>query len=231
MPERSADWMKQAKRDLEAARRMAEEAFFEWSCFAAQRAAEKAVKAVFQKFGGLARGHLVFRLLWALKTKVNVDEELLDCGRTLDKFYIPARYPNGFQPEALSNISRKRRRTMHSFVREASWNSVKVFWLERDKLLKALRKEAERIGRENQAVKKIVLFGSLAEGRAVPGSDVDLLIVLAESDKPFLERVAEWSAKIKIDFPVEVFPYTQEELETPLARTALETGLTVFERP
>ena len=120
---------------------------------------------------------------------------------------------------------------MHSSVREESWNFVKVFWLERDKLLKALRKEAERIGRENQAVKKIVLFGSLAEGRAVPESDVDLLLVLTESDKPFLERVAEWSAKIKIDFPGEVFPYTQEELGPPLARIVLETGITLLKGP
>ncbi|MGO0122917.1 HEPN domain-containing protein [Desulfothermobacter acidiphilus] len=75
---------------------MAQEAFFEWACFAAQQAAEKAVKAAFQKLGGLAWGHSVFELLRALQTKVEVEEELLDCARTLDRFYIPARYPNGF---------------------------------------------------------------------------------------------------------------------------------------
>ncbi|WP_211204588.1 nucleotidyltransferase domain-containing protein [Ammonifex degensii] len=80
-------------------------------------------------------------------------------------------------------------------------------------------------------MKKVVLFGSLAEGRAIPGSDADLLIVLTESNKPFPERLAEWSAKIEIDFPIEVFPYTQEELHVPLARTALEKGITLFERP
>ncbi|ACX51666.1 HEPN domain protein [Ammonifex degensii KC4] len=96
MPERSTDWIKQARRDLEAARRMAQEAFFEWACFVSQQAAEKAVKAVFQKLGGLAWGHSVFELLRALQTKVKVGEEILDCARTLDKFYVPARYPNGF---------------------------------------------------------------------------------------------------------------------------------------
>ncbi|RDV81212.1 nucleotidyltransferase domain-containing protein [Ammonifex thiophilus] len=108
---------------------------------------------------------------------------------------------------------------------------MKVFWLEREKLIEALKEEAERLGRENPNVKKIVLFGSLAEGRAIPGSDADLLIVLTESDSPFLERLAEWSAKMKIDFPVEVFPYTQEELHLPLVRTALESGIVLFERP
>lgn len=80
-------------------------------------------------------------------------------------------------------------------------------------------------------MKKIVLFGSLAQGRVTPGSDADLLIVLTESDKPFLERLVEWAEKIKIDFPVEVFTYPQKELNTPLACTALETGLILFERP
>lgn len=119
---------------------------------------------------------------------------------------------------------------MRSFVREKPWNSVKVFWLEREELLAVLKKEAERLGQENEVVKKIVLFGSMAESRAIPGSDADVLMVLAKSDKPFLERLAEWSVKIKIVFPVEVFPYTQEDLETPLAHTALETGITFFER-
>jgi HEPN domain-containing protein len=42
MPERSEDWMKQAVRDHEAAEEMARTGSFEWSCFAAQQAAEKA---------------------------------------------------------------------------------------------------------------------------------------------------------------------------------------------
>lgn len=56
MAERSTDWLKQAKRDLEAARKMAQGALYEWACFASQQAAEKAIKAVFQKMGGLELG-------------------------------------------------------------------------------------------------------------------------------------------------------------------------------
>lgn len=51
---------------------------------------------LFSKSSGARPRYPVFELLWALKTKVNVDEELLDCGRTLDKFYIPAKYPKRF---------------------------------------------------------------------------------------------------------------------------------------
>lgn len=37
MPERSADWMRQAERDLEAAEKMFEDELFERACFAPQQ--------------------------------------------------------------------------------------------------------------------------------------------------------------------------------------------------
>ncbi len=49
--ERSADWMDQAEGDLDHARHDLEGAFYEWACFSAQQAAQKAVKAVFQALG------------------------------------------------------------------------------------------------------------------------------------------------------------------------------------
>ncbi len=96
MPERSSDWMRQARRDLEMAVKAMENGFYEWSCFAAQQAAEKAVKAVFQKLGAVAWGHSVYDLLRTLSKKVGIPEDVLNCGRALDRFYILARYPNGF---------------------------------------------------------------------------------------------------------------------------------------
>ena len=38
-------------------------------------------------------------------------------------------------------------------------------------------------------IEEIRVFGSLVRGTAVPGSDVDLLIVLGASDRPFLDRI------------------------------------------
>ncbi len=45
--ERSADWMNQAEGDLLHARNDVAGGYYEWACFSAQQAAEKAVKAVF----------------------------------------------------------------------------------------------------------------------------------------------------------------------------------------
>lgn len=49
--ERSRDWMDQAQGDLEHAQHDLEHGFYEWACFSAQQAAEKAVRAIFQKLG------------------------------------------------------------------------------------------------------------------------------------------------------------------------------------
>lgn len=43
MPERHADWLRQARRDVAHAQRAAEDGDYEWSCFAAQQGAEKAL--------------------------------------------------------------------------------------------------------------------------------------------------------------------------------------------
>lgn len=96
MPERSGDWLRQAERDLEHARRSAQSGDHEWACFAAQQAAEKALKALHQALGGEGWGHSIMRLLNNLSVKVPIDDDLPACARFLDKLYIPTRYPNGF---------------------------------------------------------------------------------------------------------------------------------------
>ena len=92
--ERSADWMDQAQGDLEHAKSDVERKFYDWACFSSQQAAEKAVKAVFQKIGVEAWGHSVADLLEELTHSHSVPEELREVALELDKAYIPTRYPN-----------------------------------------------------------------------------------------------------------------------------------------
>lgn len=96
MANRSDDWMKQARADLRHAGSAAASESFEWSCFASQQAAEKAIKAVFLHLGMEAWGHTVRGLLEELSAKREVPPELIETGKILDKHYIPTRYPNGF---------------------------------------------------------------------------------------------------------------------------------------
>lgn len=92
--ERSLDWMDEARGDLDHAKSDAERGFYNWACFSAQQAAEKAVKSVFQKLGAEAWGHSVADLLQELLKRHAVAEECMDGALELDKAYIPTRYPN-----------------------------------------------------------------------------------------------------------------------------------------
>lgn len=92
MSNRARDWLNQALRDLEQAEDSQRAGHHEWACFAAQQAAEKAVKALHLHLGQEAWGHVIAKLLRELP--LSVPQELIEKARTLDSFYIPPRYPN-----------------------------------------------------------------------------------------------------------------------------------------
>ncbi len=95
MPNRAPDWLRQADRDFEQAEDSRRAGRHEWACFAAQQAAEKAIKALHLDAGQEAWGHVVAQLLDELPETIDVPELLVEKGRVLDNFYIPSRYPNG----------------------------------------------------------------------------------------------------------------------------------------
>ena len=70
MSVRYLDWFRQAEADLQHARNAREDGDYEWSCFAAHQAAEKALKAVFLKLGMDAWGHTLTVLIGNLPEDV-----------------------------------------------------------------------------------------------------------------------------------------------------------------
>jgi HEPN domain-containing protein len=92
MANRAGDWFAQAERDLQQAEASRADGRHEWACFAAQQAAEKAVKALHLHLGQEAWGHVVARLIAKLPVESG---ELLEKGRVLDNYYVGTRYPNG----------------------------------------------------------------------------------------------------------------------------------------
>jgi HEPN domain-containing protein len=97
MAERSKDWMRQAESDLRHARHAKDDGDYDWAAFASHQAAEKAIKALFQKLNLDAWGHTLSVLLENLPDPARPDSALVDQAKELDKHYIPTRYPNGFE--------------------------------------------------------------------------------------------------------------------------------------
>ena len=64
-------------------------------------------------------------------------------------------------------------------------------------------------------IKKVLLFGSRARGDWGLRSDADVLVILKESQHTrFFDRIPRYLDLFsKVSLPVDVFPYTEEELE------------------
>jgi len=92
----SERWFSQAEADLETARVLVHGERFYMACFAAQQAAEKALKAFLYAHGAAAVfGHSVARLCRECSAHDSGFEDLRARVKGLDLYYIEARYPNG----------------------------------------------------------------------------------------------------------------------------------------
>jgi predicted nucleotidyltransferase len=59
----------------------------------------------------------------------------------------------------------------------------------------------------------IILFGSLAKGDFTGLSDLDIAIILKNSDLNFIERIKKYIKYFDIEIPVDIFVYTISEVE------------------
>ena len=101
-------WLHTADDDLDSAIILKENRKFAHSCFHAQQAAEKALKAVWFHADADSWGHSIKKLIDDLES---VDLSLFEIFKTfsrqgaiLDRFYIPTRYPNGL-PDITPDIA------------------------------------------------------------------------------------------------------------------------------
>jgi len=114
-------------------------------------------------------------------------------------------------------------------------STVSVTWFDKDAVWRAVEAHARALAACFPEIEEIRVFGSLAKGTAVPGSDVDLLIIVSASDRPFLDRIRGY---LPGAFPcgVDVFPYTRAEIArmtsegNTLIAAALGEGRTIFTR-
>ena len=122
---------------------------------------------------------------------------------------------------------------MRSRVQRRSYGSVTVFWLDREGARRAVQEGADRLGRERPEVLYVGLFGSLAEGRAVPGSDADVIVLVSESARRSLDRPLDYLPYFDaVGLGVDLFVYTPAEAERiPLARGALARARPLWQRP
>jgi predicted nucleotidyltransferase len=112
---------------------------------------------------------------------------------------------------------------------------VKIFSLDREGIREALRRHVDARYRADPNAVAVYLFGSFARGTAVPGSDLDLLVVVERDPRPPRDRLPD---HLPGAFPVgvDVIVWTRAEMEERLARrdrlarAVLAEGETLFKR-
>jgi len=91
-----------------------------------------------------------------------------------------------------------------------SLTSSVLKWPDAQAVVEALRRWAGRIARERPEVARIGYFGSYARGDWSVGSDLDLVIVVDESDRPFMMRAVGWDTSA-LPVPTDLLVYTESE--------------------
>lgn len=120
-------------------------------------------------------------------------------------------------------------------TRAEDWLSVRIRYFDKKLVEESLRGYLKEIEGKHPEVERVLLFGSFVRNESVPGSDIDLLVILRESEESFLKRIPRF---LPSRFPVgvDVFPYTEKEVEKMkgegnfFIRKALEEGVEVFRK-
>lgn len=96
-------------------------------------------------------------------------------------------------------------------MREESYGSVKVFWPShnRESLIAELRDGIRTLARQ-LPLRRAVLFGSWAKGRATAFSDIDVLVVYADPPRDDASRLVSAAIPLR---GLEVHLYSESEAE------------------
>lgn len=127
-----ARWIRSSRRTLNSAMGDLERGDYNWACFKSQQAAEFAIKALLQGLGLPAYGHSVSRLMTEVPRSLGSQEEIIQASKTLDKYYVPTRYPSAwaegtpedYYTEEDAEKAVKYAEAIVDWV-EASWRSLK----------------------------------------------------------------------------------------------------------
>ena len=93
-----------------------------------------------------------------------------------------------------------------------SLSSSVLRWPDAGAVHDALRQWAERAGATRPELRRVGYFGSYARGDWGPGSDLDVMIVVAASGEPVARRPLAWDLT-ELPVPADVLVYTTAELE------------------
>jgi len=101
------NWFEEAKADLKHSKSSIDIGDYNWACFAAHQAAEKALKAlILHTLGEYPRGHDLVKLYDMVKNVVHIELDMTSLV-ILSAYYTQARYPNAGLERPSREITRE----------------------------------------------------------------------------------------------------------------------------
>lgn len=94
-----------------------------------------------------------------------------------------------------------------------SLNSSVLKWPDLSHVDQAVRQWAEKAVKQKRNIIRIGYFGSYAQGNWGVGSDLDIIVIVKDSDLPFEKRTSEWDTN-ELPVPVDLIIYTQTEWDS-----------------
>ena len=91
---------------------------------------------------------------------------------------------------------------------------VKVRFINAVEVTEKLKSISGHILQSDENVLGIYLFGSLSDDKYVAGSDADILIILKDDKRRFIDRIPDFLRYfLEVSVATDVFPYTKKEIE------------------
>jgi len=109
----------------------------------------------------------------------------------------------------------------------------------RELFLEEIEKSSKEFGESNKNIVKTILFGSILTEKFDVGSDLDILIILKNSEyERYFDRIPEFLSFFnkKVSIPVGIFPYTEDEIirmlktENPFIKRVLKEGKILYKK-
>jgi predicted nucleotidyltransferase len=110
-------------------------------------------------------------------------------------------------------------------------NSVTFKSVDHEAIKRAVNSFAHQLRQDHPEVERVIWFGSWVTGLPVPGSDVDICLIISSSENSPRDRISKY---LPLGFPVgvDLFAYTRSEFEqlrnnTPGLYEAISSGVEV----
>ncbi len=253
-------WLDQASYDLEAAKKSLEAGFYEWVCYQSIQSVEKMVKGVIVHSGFRPpRVHKLGVLLGMANKAKKAFEDVKLNFRKIESYTFISRYPfviPGQNKTPHDQISKQEAENCITLAEDmlkkindflygkppsSSDNVIETerYFFKKEEIDKRLENVINLIlNCEQLEVKKIILFGSFAREKTQPRTSTMDILVVANTELPFMDRIGYVREKTRGSEPIiEPLIYTETEFDQLLneegegfLESALEEGKVIWPR-